>query len=352
MKILVITQKVDENDDVLGFFTYWIKNISTEVDEVKIICLQKGKFNLPPNVNVFSLGREWFAPKFIQGILFYIYAFYSLLNVEGVFVHMAPEYVKALYPLNVLFKKPIVMWYAHIKVSENAKWAIERVNYVLTPSKESFSLDSPKVIATGHGIDTNLFKPMEKEKIGDVVTISRISLVKRFETLIEAANILVNEYKINLTFNIYGQPARIEDDEYLKKLKSMCKKYNLENNIFWKGAISNKETNTIYNSHKIFVRMQGGGGFGKTELEAMACGLPAITPTPVYKNDLGKYFGDLYFEEDDAKTLALKIKNVLEWNSSTRDDYSNIARDLVEKNHNIKNVAKEVVSLLKKASLG
>jgi glycosyltransferase involved in cell wall biosynthesis len=186
MRLLVITQRVDENSDILGFFTLWLKALSSRFDRVDVICLAKGEHNLPDNVHVYSLGKERKRFKWVQGIFFYMYGLMFLPKADGVFVHMAPEYVKALYPLNKYFKKPIIMWYAHIKVSEKARWAIDHVNWVLTPSKESFEFDSPKVLSTGHGIDTEAFSPREYEPQADILVLSRISRVKRIETLIEA----------------------------------------------------------------------------------------------------------------------------------------------------------------------
>jgi glycosyltransferase involved in cell wall biosynthesis len=354
MRILIITQKVDSNDDLLAFFESWIREISYLAEEVNVIALSKGEFDLPKNVKVVSLGKENGANKIIQAVKFYFYAFKFLKKSDGIFVHMAPEYVRALYPLNIFFRKPTVLWYAHIKVSPVAKWAINHVNFVVTPSKESFLLDSPKVISTGHGINTDLFKPSEKI-VSDkkIMTISRISKVKRIETLIEALNVLVNKKNIkDIKVDIYGDVARKEDKDYIKSLKALALKYNLNEYLNWKGAIKNKDAPLIYADHSLFVRMQGGGGFGKTELEAMSVGIPAILPTDVYKKDLGEFANELYFPEDDFNTLADRIENTLNWNLEKKQKYLKIARELVVTKHNVKNVAGEVVRLLKEASLG
>ncbi len=351
MRLLVITQKVDQEDDVLGFFVGWIKALSKEADFVDVICLSKGKYELPKNVRIRSLGKENGANKFFQAIRFYFLAFNSLGKADGVFIHMAPEYVRALYPLNLFFRKPIVMWYAHIKVSKVAKWAINHVNYVLTPSKESFEFDSPKVISTGHGIDPDIFKTDSSviEEPESILSLSRISKVKRIETLIEATKILVYEKgKTNIHIDIYGKPARTEDTQYLEDLKNLVVRYKLEKNVFWAGSVANADAPNIYRKNSIFVRMQGGGGYGKTELEAMSIGVPAILPTEVYKKDLGEYAEDLFFVENDAKTLADRIEKVLNWSEEKKTKYATVSRQIVIEKHNVKNVANKIVSVLKK----
>ena len=57
MKLLIITQKVDENDQLLGFFIDWIRLFSEKFERIIIICLEKGVFELPENVEVISLGK-------------------------------------------------------------------------------------------------------------------------------------------------------------------------------------------------------------------------------------------------------------------------------------------------------
>jgi glycosyltransferase involved in cell wall biosynthesis len=346
MKILIITQKVDESDDVLGFFIYWIEAIAKRVDKVYVICLAEGVHNLPDNVEVMSLGKESGASKVLQALRFYKYALKVLSRVDGVFVHMAPEYVRALYPINLFFNKPIVMWYAHIKVSSVAQWAVGRVNHILTPSRESFASDTFKAISTGHGINTEFFAPQSAAFTADIVSISRISKVKRIETLIEAARIL-KEQGQEVRIDIYGKPARPEDDEYLAGLKQKVAVYGLGGSIAWKGAVANKDTPSVYASHRMFVRMQGGGGFGKTELEAMSMGVPIVVPTDVYKPHLGEFEEDTYFPEDDAGALADRIGRVLGWSKEKRETYAKIARALVVEKHNVENIAEKLVNLIK-----
>jgi len=58
MKLLIITQKVDMNDDVLGFMHGWINEFAKHCEKITVICLQKGEHELSDNVKVLSLGKE------------------------------------------------------------------------------------------------------------------------------------------------------------------------------------------------------------------------------------------------------------------------------------------------------
>lgn len=350
MKLLIITQKVDQEDDVLGFFHNWILKISQNLAHVTVIALAVGKVDLPHNVTVHSLGKEKGAGKIMKAFRFFRLAITELPKHDGVFVHMAPEYVRALYPFNIFFRKPIIMWYAHIHVSKVASWAMQHVDAIFTPSKESFAMDSSKVISTGHGIDTDIFKPdmsIRKNNVKTILSLSRISKVKRVETLIEATKILVDTGERNFRVSIVGKPARPEDDEYLESLKAKIVKLGIVDYVIWEGSVSNKHTPALYNKADVFVRLQGGGGYGKTELEAMACGVPIVVPTEVYKKSLGVYGESTFFTEDNAEMLAEKIKKIVSWSEQERNDFAHLARVFVEKNHNLNHVAEKIASTMK-----
>ena len=78
MKILIITQKIDRNDSVLGFFCGWVEEFSKHCEQVTVIALGVGVHNLPKNVRVFSLGKE-------RGVsrVGYLYNFYRLIFISS-----------------------------------------------------------------------------------------------------------------------------------------------------------------------------------------------------------------------------------------------------------------------------
>ena len=58
MRLLIVTQVVDQNDSVLGFFHRWIEEFAKNCEKVHVICLKESVHNLPENVAVHSLGKE------------------------------------------------------------------------------------------------------------------------------------------------------------------------------------------------------------------------------------------------------------------------------------------------------
>src|SRR3989344_9447325 len=156
-KLLIITQKVDKNDQLLGFFIDWIKRLALKFDKITILCLEKGEFSLPENVRVVSLGKDRGTSKPIQSFNFYKNIFKN--DYDAVFVHMNPIWVILGGPSWKIMHKKIFFWYTHKAVTPKLRLAEKFADVIFTASKESFRLPSKKVIVTGHGIDTGLFQP-------------------------------------------------------------------------------------------------------------------------------------------------------------------------------------------------
>ena len=54
MKLLMITRKVDKDDDRAGFICGWIKKISQRVEKLTVICLEKGNLSGLKGITIYS----------------------------------------------------------------------------------------------------------------------------------------------------------------------------------------------------------------------------------------------------------------------------------------------------------
>src|SRR5680860_553091 len=93
MKLLILTQKIDIEDDVLGFFHDWVKEFSKHCDGMVVVALGVGRYALPENVKVLSLGKEVGISRIKYIRNFYKYIWQERNNYDKVFIHMNQEYI-------------------------------------------------------------------------------------------------------------------------------------------------------------------------------------------------------------------------------------------------------------------
>jgi glycosyltransferase involved in cell wall biosynthesis len=343
MKLLIITQKVDINDDNLSFFHRWIEKLSEKAEELYVICLSLGECRLSDNVKVFSLNKEKGSSKIKQFFLLQKYLLEILPKINGVFVHMCPVYVIASFPLAKIFRKNIILWFAHKSVGQKLKIAERMADKILTASEASCRLKRRgKIKVIGHGIDIERFRPAENNIKNDIYTIfsaGRINPSKDLGTLVEAADILIKERNIEkIKVVIAGNPITKMEEKYLEKIKSLVKEKGLGNNFEFVGSIPNYKMPEYYQKSDIFINLSHTGSIDKVVLEAMACGISILTCNESFYDILG---GEYIFEKKNYKELADKI---LEIKSS---GFSDDLREIVVNNHNLDNLVNNIVNEFK-----
>jgi glycosyltransferase involved in cell wall biosynthesis len=312
MKILILTQKVDAKDPVLGFFCRWIRQFASQADEVKVICLYKGEYDLPLNVKVYSLGKESGQSriKYVYRLLKYSWDFRNEYDI--VFVHMNQIYVNICGLLWKALGKKIGLWYAHGAVSGSLKLALALSDIVFTSTKEGFRIPSSKVTVVGQGIDTEYFTLKSAEqaekKPFEIIYFGRISPVKKIEHLLEAVALVKD--RIDLVVNIIGPAESMEQKNYLSKIKSLTHTLGIANRVTFIGGVPNDEIVGWLKRADVFVNPSQTGSLDKTGLEAMACGVPVLTSNEAYSSVIGKFQDRLFYQKDSVEDMSLKIASL------------------------------------------
>ncbi len=343
MKLLIITQKVDINDDVLGFMHGWIKEFAKYCERLTVVCLHKGEYNLPENVKVLSLGKEDGESRLKYFFRFYKYIFREQKNYDNVFVHMNKEYVLLGGVLWKLMGKKIKLWYTHKCVSIYLRIAEKLVDTIFTASKESFRLGSKKLRIMGHGINTDIFKPgknkTRKEKF-KILTVGRISPIKDVKTLVRAIAELKDQ---NIELEIVGATSALEKGRYFKEVKDLVRKKGIVDKVNFVGSVPNRDILKYYQDADLVVNMAPTGGLDKVILEAMSCKIPVIVCNQTMKKYFGQYANRQIFEFGNHKQLAEKIKKIIELDQKELEDIKDGMREIVVKEHNLQNLIKNIL---------
>ena len=343
-KLLIITQKVDINDDNLGFFHGWLEKLAGKVDKLFVVCLAEGKHRLPPNVIVYSLGKERGYPKIRQFFRLQGFLLKNLPGADGIFVHMCPIYAVASWPLAKIFRKRMILWFLHRNVNWKLKLAEKCVDKILTVSEETCRLKNRKKIELmGHGIDTELFRPGDDAGAGQglrILFVGRISPIKNLDTLIEGIDILVNQKNIkDIKVKIVGSPLEDYEKGYFEKLKRLIKEKKLNNYIDFLGGKTHREMVKFYQESNLFLNLSPTGGMDKAVLEAMACSIPALVSNQAFKKFFPKEWQNiLTFKEKDAEDLAGKVINL----RGVKQDTG--LREVVTKHHNLDNLIVKIIA--------
>ncbi len=338
MRLLIVTQKIDKDDDNLGFFHRWIEEFAKQCEEISVISGTVGSHSLSPKVKILSLGKEKGLGRLKRRLRFWRYFCGEFGRHDAIFFHMCPEFVLASAPFFIFSKKPRALWYVHKSVTWKLKWAERLVDWIFTASDLSFRLPSKKVIYTGHAIDTDFFKPdVGRQSVATVrlLTAGRISPVKDIETIIRSCSALKNTWQRSWSLTIAGSPYMPRDQEYLFSLKSLVKEKNLENLVIFEGSHPYTEMPELYNAHDLFLSMSTTGSIDKSVLEAMSSGLTVITANEAFQSLLpSKYF----LEKRSPEFLAERIKILAEDNKPNM-----MLRELVIKEHSLVNTIQKIL---------
>lgn len=147
---------------------------------------------------------------------------------------------------------------------------------------------------------------IEKEQYNDVVlrfravSVARLDTkIKGQDTIIEAVNLLPNDFKKIFTIDIYGDGP----DKHL--LEEMIMHYKLENVVLLQGNISNKQLLSTLKDYDLSIHASRKEGFGLSAVESMGCGLPVILSDVLGHSEICP--DKISFIPNDAMDLAQKI---------------------------------------------
>ncbi len=191
------------------------------------------------------------------------------------------------------------------------------------------------------GVDIKLFKPKLNNQNFIVGTIKSIEDHNGIDCLIDAAKIVITDYKKDICFYIVG------DGSLRKEMEKKAKNLKIENKIKFLGFVKHENVIKYYNKLSIFIAVSKRESFGVSILEAASCAIPSITSgvgglTEVnVNNETG-----LIINPDDPRKLASSIVKLYN-NKDLRLKLGKNARKRVEKKFNWEKNVNEMIKLYK-----
>ena len=295
----------------------------------------------------------------------YLTAFRLLKKTMNAF---APDIIHAHYAssygvLGYLSKfKPFILsvWgsdvYDFPQKNQLNKWLLKKVihsaNTVCSTSEAmkaviATQFDRFDVKVIPFGVDASVFAPASgSPQQFTVGTIKSIEAHNGIDCLLDAANIIINEYhNTYIHFLIVGQGS------LLGEMKQKTTDLGLDNYVKFTGYIPHEKIVEFHQKLSVFISVSTRESFGVAVLEAAACGVPAITSNvgglPEVNED--NYTGYV-IPPNNPEKLAITILKLFE-NKHLKNQKGENARDRVAKQFNWnKNVA-QMVNVYKKMNI-
>lgn len=344
MRLLFITQKIDKNDDVLGVYHQWVEELAKRIDKINVICLYRGRVELPANVSVYSLGKESGESKIKYLINFYRYIWRLRNDYDSIFVHMNPEYVILGGWFWKLLKKKITFWYNHPFGNWKARMAILFVDRILHTSPFAFSAKYKKAKIMPVGIDVNLFRriPQIKKPPHSILYLGRLSPIKHLETLIEAVSLL-DQRGVDFKLTIAGSPSKKSEIVYADSLKRLSQPLTEKSKVIFIGSVSNYKTPALYNAHELFVNMTRTGSFDKAIIESMACENLILVSNKTLQRVLPP---ECFFQEKNSRDLADKLKILMAFSEAKKTELGKFFRQHIANYHSMSKLIDRLASVI------
>lgn len=200
-----------------------------------------------------------------------------------------------------------------------------------------------KVVRILNGIDINKFKcPIRSPKeTVDIFVGARATLHKGIHVLLEAAYLLINDYKVE-NFRVYYAG----DGPDMVFLRSLVQKYNLEGYVVFLGEVEGTQK-YVCNSDIIVVPSIWGDACPSSVSEALAAGKPLVTS---YAGGIPEIIGDstnaIIVAPGDSQAMARELDRLIK-SEKLRNKYGRYARLRAETALDEKNYYSTVLSQLK-----
>jgi len=309
MKLLICTQKIDKDDPILGFFHRWVIEFAKNYESIIVICLEKGKYELPVNVRVLSLGKESRESRLKYIRNFYKYIWNERKNYDAVFVHMNQVYIILGGIFWRIWGKRIGLWYTHRATSFSLRLAVFLTHHIFTASKESFRIKTKKVHVVGHGIDLVVKRSglQNKNTRLNIISLGRITRIKNLDILIDAMEILKNR-QINFICQIIGPKITTDDNIYFEEIKEMVIQKDLSQYVMFGDAVSHEKIGDLFAESDININLAPTGGVDKVVLEGILSRAIPLVSNESFREIFGPFGDNLIFKERNAFDLVDKIE--------------------------------------------
>lgn len=272
MKLLIVTQKANPSDPILGFFHRWMLAFASRVDHLTVIAQESVDPRLPANVTLRSLGKEDRLSLWRQVIRFWWLLWAESGQYDCVLVHMTPVWVILGWPVWVLLRKRVYLWYEIRRGSWRLTLALLLSRKVFSATPQGLPAPHRKQVVTGHGIDTDLFRfDSTRREAGRIVAVGRITRSKRYDQILRAFAALPPACRLFIAGGVMTQA----DEGEWERLQALIVNLHLAGRVAVHWVEPADMPSFLARADVMLHACVG--GLDKAVLESMACGCPVVS---------------------------------------------------------------------------
>ena len=324
-RLLVFNLATDVDHPVLGFTSDWLRGLAPLAGAIDVVTMWSGRFDLPANVQVHSVGKERGRSEARRAVEFYR-ILGSLLRrhrYDACFAHMMPLFAVMGAPLLRAHRVPTTLWYAHGATPPLLRLAERLVDRVVTSSSETMKVPSRKLVVIGQAIDLDAFRPLSADPVGrpfTIITVGRIAPIKRLDVMIDALAALAPTLPPpGARLRLVG-PVDETDRDYAAGLEARARSLGVGALVEFTGPVARGDIAAEYAAADVAVNLCPSGAFDKAALEAMACGVPLVTSNPDLIAEIAAGDERLAIPAAEAAPLAAALRYVHDLPAKQRRD--------------------------------
>lgn len=281
MKLFIVTQVVDSTNVALGFFVEWINAFRKHpsVSGVTVASFD-GSNEKVSDVEVHRVTK--------QGKWSLITSMWALLRSSDwdvLFVHMTPVWCLACWPIVVLKRKKMVLWYTHGSSSLALRIACLLCDDVYTATAGAFPIRSSHVFAVGHGIP---------ERFGSVDRISgyhhRYLADGRYtprKRVIESLELFSKIHAIDPQASLTWIGSSVGDFVYETEVDQAVQRLGLASCVRMTRGVPFETLPALYGESDLLLHLSATGSLDKAPIQALMAGCAVFSTNPATAEGLG-----------------------------------------------------------------
>lgn len=326
MRLVFVTQRVDEDDPALGATVAKLRALAPLVDELVILALDARPTDLPANARVRTFGggsRAGRTVRLLTGL--------ARERPTVVVAHMAPIYAVLAAVVTKPRRVPLLLWFTHWRGSRLLRLAERLSTRVLSVDRRSFPLRSEKLVAVGHGITVGPPVPKRPDDgVLRLLAVGRTSPAKGLEAL--AAGV---ERVSGAELVVVGPSLTDEERRHREELRSR--------GVRVEEPVPHGRIGEVYAAADALVNNMRVGALDKVVFEAAAAGLPVLVASEGFDALVGGIEPPLRFDQDDPSSIASRIAALAEVGRDRRHEIGTELRARVMRDHSVERWAERVV---------